>query len=163
MLAQPQSRWTAFIERWDGRLERFRQSIDPYSDGPERRIKPWTVAALSVGLVVLAMISALQAVGVVLALGLLVAPAATVYLFSDRYEWLFWGGGIVGMFGACFGLLLSYWLNLPSGPCITLLLGLIFAGAYLFSPRYGLLPRLLRRKRHFHEESLERWQGHPPA
>jgi len=56
MLAQPQpqSRWTAFIERWDGRLERFRQSIDPYSDGPDRRIKPWAVAALSVGLVVLA-------------------------------------------------------------------------------------------------------------
>jgi fatty acid desaturase len=56
MLAQqqPQSRWTAFVERWDGRLERFRQSIDPYSDGPERRIKPWTVAALSVGLIVLA-------------------------------------------------------------------------------------------------------------
>jgi hypothetical protein len=56
MLAQqqPQSRWTAFIDRWDGRLERFRQSIDPYSDGPERRIKPWAVAALSIGLVVLA-------------------------------------------------------------------------------------------------------------
>jgi hypothetical protein len=51
---QPQSRWTAFIERWDGRLERFRQSIDPYSDGPERRMKPWVVATLSVGLVVLA-------------------------------------------------------------------------------------------------------------
>ena len=124
------------------------------------------VAALTyllVGLVVLAMISALQAVGVVLALGLLVAPAATIYLFSDRYEWLFWGGGLVGMFGACFGLLLSYWLNLPSGPCITLLLGLIFGFAYLLSPRYGLLPRVWRRKRHFHEESLERWHDPPPA
>jgi manganese transport system permease protein len=118
---------------------------------------------LLVGLVVLAMISALQAVGVVLALGLLVAPAATVYLFSDRYEWLFWGGGLVGMLGACFGLLLSYWLNLPTGPCITLLLGAVFALAYLLSPRYGLLPRLWRRKRHFHEESLERWHEHPPA
>jgi ABC-type Mn2+/Zn2+ transport system permease subunit len=118
---------------------------------------------LLVGLVVLAMISALQAVGVVLALGLLIAPAATIYLFSDRYEWLFWGGGIVGMFGSCFGLLLSYWLNLPTGPCITLLLGLMFGFAYLFSPRYGLFPRLWRRKRHFHEESLERWHDQPPA
>jgi hypothetical protein len=56
MLAQqqPQSRWTAFAERWDGRLERFRLSIDPFSQDPERRIKPWTVAALSVGVVVLA-------------------------------------------------------------------------------------------------------------
>jgi hypothetical protein len=53
---QPQSRWTAFVERWDGRLERFRESIDPFSEGPERRMKPWAIAALSVGLVVLAVV-----------------------------------------------------------------------------------------------------------
>ena len=56
MLAQqqPQSRWTAFVERWDERLERFRLSIDPFAEGPERRMKPWAIAALSVGVVVLA-------------------------------------------------------------------------------------------------------------
>ena len=57
MLAQqqPQSRWTAFVERWDARLERFRESIDPFSSqGPERRMKPWAIVALSVGVVVLA-------------------------------------------------------------------------------------------------------------
>jgi hypothetical protein len=56
MLAQqqPQSRWTAFVERVDGRLEGFRESIDPFSKGPERRMKPWAIVALSVGLVVLA-------------------------------------------------------------------------------------------------------------
>ena len=56
MLAQqqPQSRWTALVERWDGRLERFRESIDPFAEGPERRMKPWAVAAFSVGLVALA-------------------------------------------------------------------------------------------------------------
>ena len=56
MLAQqqPQSRWTAFVERWDGRLERLRLSIDPFAEGPERRMKPWAIAALTVGLVVLA-------------------------------------------------------------------------------------------------------------
>jgi hypothetical protein len=58
MLAQQQqqSRWTAFVERWDERLERFRQSIDPYSDGPERRMKPWAIVALSVGVVLLAVL-----------------------------------------------------------------------------------------------------------
>jgi len=91
-------------------------------------------------------------------MGLLIAPAATVYLLSDRFEWLFWGGGLLGAFGSCAGLLLSYWFGLPSGPCIALLLGLIFGVAYLFGPRYGVLPRLWRRKRHFHTESLERWQ-----
>ncbi|MDD5198265.1 MAG: metal ABC transporter permease [Terrimicrobiaceae bacterium] len=113
---------------------------------------------LLMGALVLSMISSLQAVGVVLALGMLVAPAATVYLFSDSFSVLFWGGGLLGMSGSCLGLAVSYWLNLPSGACIVLLLGLIFLVALLLSPKYGVLPRLFRR-RHFHEQSLERWKG----
>ena len=56
MLAQqqPQSRWRALIERWRGRLERFQQVVDPFSDGPERRLKSWAVAPLSLGLIMLA-------------------------------------------------------------------------------------------------------------
>lgn len=110
---------------------------------------------------VLTMIASLQAVGVILLLGLLIAPAATVYLLCDSYPAMLWGGGFLGMFGSCTGLLLSYWLDLPSGACIVLVLGLIFFAAYVFSPRYGLIRRFLRA-RHFHEESLARWQheGH---
>ncbi|MEI6350002.1 MAG: metal ABC transporter permease [Verrucomicrobiota bacterium] len=118
------------------------------------------VAALNYVLIfmlVLSMISSLQAVGVILALGLLTAPAATVYLFSDSFVALFWGGGFLGMFGSCLGLFLSYWLNLPSGASIVLVLGAFFCLAYLFSPKYGIAFRLLHR-RHFHEESLARWQ-----
>jgi manganese transport system permease protein len=110
---------------------------------------------------VLTMIASLQAVGVILLLGLLIAPAATVYLLCDSYPAMLWGGGFLGMLGTCTGLLLSYWLNLPSGACIVLVLGAIFFAAYLFSPRYGLIRRFLRT-RHFHDESLARWEheGH---
>lgn len=112
---------------------------------------------LLMGALVLSMISSLQAVGVVLALGMLVAPAATVYLFSDSFSALFWGGGLLGACGACLGLIVSYALNLPSGACIVLVLGVIFLAALLFSPRYGLLARAIRR-RHLHEQSLRRWE-----
>jgi manganese transport system permease protein len=105
---------------------------------------------------VLTMIASLQAVGVILLLGLLIAPAATVYLLCDSYPAMLWGGGVLGMFGSCAGLLISYRLDLPSGACIVLVLGVIFFLAYLFSPRYGLLRRWIRA-RHFHEESLARW------
>jgi manganese transport system permease protein len=113
---------------------------------------------LLMGLLVLSMIASLQAVGVILALGMLIAPAATVYLCSDSFAAMFWGGGLIGMFGSCAGLFVSYWLNLPSGACIVLMLGLIFFAAYLFSPKYGVLSKWLRRPKHFHEESLARWQ-----
>src|SRR6266478_9566544 len=108
-------------------------------------------------LLVLSMISSLQAVGVILALGMLIAPAATIYLCSDSFAVMFWGGGIIGMLGSCAGLFVSYWLNLPSGACIVLVLGVIFFAAYLFSPKYGVLSKFLRR-RHLHEESLARWE-----
>jgi len=110
---------------------------------------------------VLTMIASLQAVGVILLLGLLIAPAATVYMLCDSYPAMLWGGGFLGMFGACAGLLLSYWLNLPSGACIVIVLGAIFFAAYVFSPRYGLLRRFFRA-RHFHDESLARWDGDGP-
>ena len=117
-----------------------------------------TLRYLLMGLLVLAMISSLQAVGVILALGMLIAPAATIYLLSDSFSVLFWAGGLVGCLGSCAGLLASFWLNLPSGPCIVLVLGLVFLLAYLFSPKYGLIAKLAHPK-HLHEASLARWRG----
>ena len=116
-----------------------------------------TLKYLLMGLLVLSMISSLQAVGVILALGMLIAPAATIYLLCDSFTSMFWMGGILGGVGSCTGLLISFWLNLPSGPCIVLVLGLIFLSAYLFSPKYGIVAKLLR-PRHLHEASLARWK-----
>ncbi len=112
-------------------------------------------------LMILAMIASLQAVGVVLSIGLLVLPAATIYLLSDSYALLMWGGGLLGAVGASLGLLLSYWTDIPSGPAIVLVLGLVFIAALMFGPRYGVLARF-RGPRHLHGESLARWER-PPA
>ena len=120
-------------------------------------VKAATLNLLLVVLLVLTMISSLQAVGVILMLGLLIAPAAIVYLLCDSFPAMLWGGGVIGLFGSVTGLLLSYRIgNLPSGAAIVLVLGVLFFVTYLFSPRYGVL-RHFRRRRHFHEESLARW------
>ena len=112
---------------------------------------------LLIVLLVLTMVSSLQAVGVILLLGLLLAPAATVYMLCDSFPAMLWGGGLIGLVGSVAGLVLSNRVpNLPSGAAIVLVLGVIFFVAYLFSPRYGIIGRLVRR-RHLHEESLARW------
>ncbi len=103
------------------------------------------VLYLLMTLMVLAMISSLQAVGVVLSLGLLVMPGATIYLWSDSFDAMAWGGGVLGMIGSCIGLLISYWTNIGSGPAIVMVLGVFLMASYLLSPRYGILVRLLRR------------------
>ncbi len=90
-------------------------------------------------LLVLALVSSLQAVGCVLSVGLLVTPAATISLLTDRTSALFWGGGIVGGVGSVAAVLLSGTFGITPGPAIVIVLGGLFILAYLFSPKYGLL------------------------
>lgn len=110
-------------------------------------------------LTVLGLVASLQAVGVLLSLGLLILPAATAYLLTNSFSRMLWGGAFLGLISSTGGLFLSFFANIPSGPCIVLLMALFMGAAYLLSPRYGILPRIFRG-RHFHEESLGRWEGH---
>lgn len=99
------------------------------------------------GLLVLALVSSLQAVGCVLSVGLLVTPAATVSLLTDKTSALFWGGGLIGGLGSLLAVVLSVPLGIPPGPAIVILLGILFILAYLLGPKYGLLsPRSITRK-----------------
>ena len=93
---------------------------------------------LTFGLLALSLVASLQAIGCVLSVGLLVAPAATVSLLTDRTSLLFWGGGLIGALGAVGGVLLGIATNLSPGPVIVMVLGILFLLAWLFSPRYGV-------------------------
>lgn len=93
------------------------------------------------GITILVLISSLQAVGCILSVGLLVAPAATVYLLTDNARALFWGGGIIGGLGSVAAFFLSYPLGWSVSSTIILVLGGVFLLAYIFSPRYGLFSR----------------------
>lgn len=94
---------------------------------------------LILGLLVLALVSSLQAVGCILSVGLLVTPAATVSLLTDRTSALFWGGGFIGCVGSIGAVLLSGNLGIAPGPAIVIVLGLLFVAAYFLSPKYGVL------------------------
>lgn len=90
---------------------------------------------------ILVLISSLQAVGCILSVGLMVAPAATVYLFTNDARTLFWGGGIIGGFGSVAAFFISYPLGWSMSSTIILVLGTLFLLAYIFSPRYGLFSK----------------------
>lgn len=90
-------------------------------------------------LIILVLVSSLQAVGAFLTLGLMVAPAATMRLLSDRASHMFWGGGLIGCGGSVLAFFLSYPLGWHPGATIIVVLGCIFLLAWLFSPKCGLL------------------------
>jgi zinc/manganese transport system permease protein len=94
-------------------------------------------------LTVLNLVAALQTMGVVLALGLFLLPAASAYLWCDHFGRLL--ALAVGIAIACSvaGILFSYHAGIASGAAIVLCLGVIFIGSALFSPRHGAAARLL--------------------
>lgn len=93
------------------------------------------------GITILVLISSLQAVGCILSVGLMVAPAATVYLLTNNARALFWGGGLIGAFGSVTAFFLSYPLGWSVSATIIIVLGSLFLLAYIFSPRYGLFSK----------------------
>ncbi len=101
---------------------------------------------LLLAILIIVLISSLQAVGCMLALGLLVTPAATIYLLTDSTNTLFWGGSLLG--GVCAGsaVIIGWWLNLEQGPTIVLVLGAVFLTVFVFSPRYGLIRHWLAKR-----------------
>lgn len=100
---------------------------------------------LLAGVIVVTMVTSLQAVGALLALGLLVAPAATLYLFFNSPRLILWGGGLIGMIVAGASVFFTNWLDVQTGPAMVILLGLFFLAGFILSPRYGLLANVLTR------------------
>ncbi|MBW8782781.1 MAG: metal ABC transporter permease [Verrucomicrobia bacterium] len=98
-------------------------------------------------LTVLNLIAALQAMGIVLALGLFLLPAVTAYLWCDRLSHLLLVSVATALVGSFAGILVSYHLGLASGASIVLSLGVAFLVSAVISPRYGVGARLWKRVR----------------
>jgi len=124
-------------------------------DAPFLRVSGGRVLLVHLGVlaaVVVNIVAALNAVGLVLSLGLFILPAATAYLWCERFGSMLLLAAAVGGLGSCAGLLASWHLNLPSGACMIGALGVCFLLSLAASPRHGLLSRL-RPRRHFaHDE-----------
>ncbi|MCH9002079.1 MAG: metal ABC transporter permease [Planctomycetes bacterium] len=109
-------------------------------------------------LLALAIVTALQAVGVVLVSAMLITPAATAYLLTDRLPWMLVLAAVIGSLSGFCGLFISFMLNgIPTGPCMVLTAAALFTLAFLFSPTHGALIRALgrvRRRRRVQRENL---------
>ena len=73
--------------------------------------------------------------------GLMMLPAAAARFWSRHLPRLLLLAAGIGASCVWLGLLLSYYANLPSGPCIVLLAGLAYISSVVFGPQNGLLRR----------------------
>ncbi len=86
-------------------------------------------------LLALVVVIALQAVGIVLVVAMLVTPAATAYLLVRRFSLIMLVGAAIGVLAAVTGLYSSYYFNLPSGPAMTLAAVAAFSVVAVFKRR----------------------------
>lgn len=68
----------------------------------------------------------IRLVGIMLLMSLLTLPQITVNLFTSDFRKIIWGSIGIGFAGCVAGLVLSYYLNVPSGAFIILVLVLLF-------------------------------------
>ncbi len=93
-----------------------------------------------------AVVTSLQAVGVVLVSAMLITPAATAYLLTDRMHRMLVYAALIGAASAAFGAGVSFLgARLPTGPFMVLAAAFFFLLAFFFAPRRGLVVRAWRR------------------
>ncbi len=96
-------------------------------------------------LLTLVTVASLQTVGVILVVSMLVTPASTAYLLTNRLSTMVVLSSVFGALSAIMGMYFSYTYNLPSGPVIALAATGIFFLAFLFSPKEGLVWPLINK------------------
>lgn len=98
-------------------------------------------------LLTLVTVASLQTVGIILVVAMLITPAATAYLLTDRLWIMIYLSAFLGAVSAVVGLGLSFTYNLSSGASIVLVATILFGSAFIFSPKQGILWRSLKSKR----------------
>lgn len=106
-------------------------------------------------LVTFAVVVSVQTIGNILVLALLVTPAATARLVTDRLGVMMAISPVIGGLGALVGLYVSWGWDLPTGGTIVLVLTVVFLLTWFLSPRQGILVRAVSRamRRHRHADA----------
>jgi zinc/manganese transport system permease protein len=99
------------------------------------------------GLVVLNLVGGFQALGTLLAVGLMMPPAAAARFWVRRLEAVIGLAMMFGVTSAYLGLVASYYLGAASGPAIILVAGIIYVLSLIVAPR-GAILSCVRSYRH---------------
>ena len=95
------------------------------------------------GLVVINLVAGFHALGTLLAVGIMMLPAASARMWSVDLTATLAIAVVVALVAGVSGLIASYWLSLPSGPTIILAAGGIYLLSLAFGRVGGLVWRLL--------------------
>jgi zinc/manganese transport system permease protein len=99
------------------------------------------VQIIFLALVVLNLVGGFQALGTLLAVGMMMLPAASARLITQDMTAMIAIAAAQGIVAGYAGLVVSFHAGLPSGPLIILMAGFLYLLALVFGPAGGLLRR----------------------
>lgn len=99
-------------------------------------------------------VGAFDAVGAILVVALMIAPAATAYLLTEDLKKMIWLSILFGVVSAISGYWVANILDASISGSIATTLGVVFLLVYLFAPKKGLISVLYRQKQQRIEVSL---------
>jgi manganese/zinc/iron transport system permease protein len=99
-------------------------------------------------------VGAFDAVGAILVVALMIAPAACAYLLTTDLKKMLGLAIFFGVFSAIAGYWVAHWLDASIAGSITTTLGVVFLIIYLFAPSKGLIAVTYREKQQRIEVSL---------
>ena len=99
-------------------------------------------------------VAAFESVGAILVVAMLVGPAATAFLLTDRLARMVWLAVAIGASASGLGYLLARWWDASIAGCMALAIGCFFTLAALLSPRHGVVTRAWRLRRIVRDEAL---------
>lgn len=99
-------------------------------------------------LLAFAVVASLQSVGVILVVAMLIIPASTAYLLTNKLKQMIFVAAFVGLFSTSTGLILAIIFETTPGPAMTINAAIIYGLTVFFSPKRGLvIQRIQKRKK----------------
>ncbi|MBA3446510.1 MAG: metal ABC transporter permease, partial [Pseudaminobacter sp.] len=79
----------------------------------------------------LTIVGALKAVGIILAIAMLIAPGAIAFLLTDRFDRMLLISVVIAFLASFFGVYLSFFIDSAPAPTIVLLMSICFVAAFV--------------------------------
>lgn len=92
-------------------------------------------------------VASFDAVGAIMVVAMLITPAASAYLWTDRLSVMMVLSSLFGVASAISGYYLASWLDTSISGSMAFCTGIVFAISFLGSPRHGVLAKWIKPMR----------------
>ncbi len=97
-------------------------------------------------LLALTIVAALQTIGIVLVVAMLVTPGAIAYMLTNRFDRMLLLAVVASVTSCVVGIYASYYLNASTGGCIVFAQAMLFLVVLILAPQRGLLAQAWNKR-----------------